>query len=68
MDNIRDLANALVNVKKAKWMWAETPTLWNELPRGEIEQWDVREINMSATGFNGRRSVKTELLMSNYPI
>ena len=68
MDSIRDLADALVNVKEAKWMWAETPTLWDELPRGEIERWNVREISMSATGFKGRRSVKTELLMSNYPI
>ena len=68
MNHIRDLATALVNVKQAKWMWAETPSLWNELPEEEIKQWHIREISMSSTGFKGRRSTKKELLMSNYPI
>jgi site-specific DNA-adenine methylase len=68
MDSIRALAEAVTKIKNATWMWAETPTLREHLPEQEIDQWHVREIAMSSTGLMGRRSLKRELLMSNYPI
>ena len=68
MEDIRNLSKALTDVKHAKWLWAETPSLRDELPNKEIDRWFVRNIAISGSGFNGRSVVRRELLMSNYPI
>lgn len=68
MDAIRALSDAVANIRHATWLWAETPTLREELDNNHIDRWNVREISMPSTGFNGRRSVKRELLMSNYSL
>jgi site-specific DNA-adenine methylase len=68
MDNIFELMNAVENIVHAKWLWAETPTMYNYLPREVIDKWRVGEITMNSTGMNGRKSLKRELLMSNVPL
>ena len=67
MDAIRALSDAVANIRHATWLWAETPTLRDELDNDLIDRWHVKEISMSSTGFKGHRSVKRELLMTNYP-
>ena len=67
MEAIRDLADAVANIRHATWLWAEIPTLREELNNNLIDCWNVKEISMPGTGF-GHKSIKRELLMSNYSL
>tara|TARA_Y100000310_G_C20574674_1_gene759844 strand:- start:60 stop:803 length:744 start_codon:yes stop_codon:yes gene_type:complete len=63
-DEMQKLIDLLGSLEHAKWMWAETPTLFDHFTiPGE---WKQETITWNGTSFGGRKTVRSETVFTNY--
>ncbi len=66
MKHIEELLDVLGNLQVAQWLYAETTTLTDTqlIPAS----WHTNRLTYMGTGYSGKRTERTELILSNYEV
>lgn len=67
MSHIRDMLDALKDVKRAKWIYAETPSVEDEIS-GVPDGWHQNYMEYPSTSYGGKKSIHREVIFSNYEL
>ena len=65
MNDIHDLFTTLQQVKNAKWLYAETPSVEDEIS-GVPDGWHQNYMTYPSTSYGGKKSIHREVIFTNY--
>lgn len=65
MEHLHRMVDTLAGVKRACWLWAESPEVLKEM-EGLERQFNTQEITHTSAGYGGERKLRKEVVFTNY--